>query len=98
MKKCVATALYKDNQLYNLTVNYKGSITPLVCYSPNDQIKPYKYDSFTDMYTSILTVLRVNGYYCKSWLDFGALWFDIQFINIENPFIVNIYPYSYTKE
>lgn len=32
MRKVSATVIYKDNTLYNLTVNHKGDLIPLVAY------------------------------------------------------------------
>lgn len=32
MRKVSATVIYKDNTLYNLTVNHKGVLIPLVAY------------------------------------------------------------------
>lgn len=32
MRKVSATVIYKDNTLYNLTVNHKGVLIPLIAY------------------------------------------------------------------
>lgn len=32
MKKATATVIYKNNMIYNLTVNHKNAIIPLVRY------------------------------------------------------------------
>lgn len=32
MRKVSATVIYKDNTLYNLTVNHKGVLIPLIVY------------------------------------------------------------------
>lgn len=53
MRKVSATVIYKDNTLYNLTVNLKN-----------------------------------NNFYCSYYEQFGRRWYNIQFINLENP--VNI--------
>ena len=85
MRKCTATVIYKDNRIYNLTVNYKGSLTPLVRYDLDDREKPYEYESLKDLYESVLKILKNNGYYTSSYNEFNLKWYDIQFINLRNP-------------
>ena len=40
------------------------------------------------MYKSVLNILKNNNFYCAYYEQFGRRWYDIQFINLENP--VNI--------
>lgn len=42
MRKVSATVIYKDNTLYNLTVNRKGILIPLVAYDETSVKHPYK--------------------------------------------------------
>lgn len=42
MRKVSATVIYKDNTLYNLTVNHKGDLIPLVAYDEISVKHPYK--------------------------------------------------------
>lgn len=79
MRKVSATVIYKDNTLYNLTVNHKGVLIPLVAYEKR---------TFQTMYKSVLNILKNNNFYCGYYEQFGRRWYDIQFINLENP--VNI--------
>ena len=85
MKKASATVIYKDNMIYNLTVNHKNSIIPLVRYNLKDSPKPYKYTCFNDLYKAVLSILKNNGFYTGFYTQFGQRWYDIQFINLDNP-------------
>ena len=40
------------------------------------------------MYKSVLGIMKENNFYCGYYEQFGRRWYDIQFINLENP--VNI--------
>lgn len=73
MRKVSATVIY------NLTVNHKGVLIPLVAYEKR---------TFQTMYKSVLNILKNNNFYCGHYEQFGRRWYDIQFINLENP--VNI--------
>lgn len=42
MRKVSATVIYKDNTLYNLTVNHKGVLIPLVAYDETSVKHPYE--------------------------------------------------------
>lgn len=88
MRKVSATVIYKDNTLYNLTVNHKGDLIPLVAYDEISVKHPYKKRTFQTMYKSVLNILKNNNFYCAYYEQFGRRWYDIQFINLESP--VNI--------
>lgn len=96
MRKATATVIYKDNMLYNLTVNHKSNITPLVRYDLNDSPKPYKYTCFNDLYKAVLNILKNNEFYTGFYTQFGRKWYDIQFINLNNP--VNIEKFGLCEE
>ena len=88
MRKVSATVIYKDNTLYNLTVNRKGVLIPLIAYDETSVKHPYEKRTFQTMYKSVLNILKNNNFYCGYYEQFGRRWYDIQFINLENP--VNI--------
>lgn len=50
MRKVSATVIYKDNTLYNLTVNHKGVLIPLVAYDEISVKHPYEKRTFQTMY------------------------------------------------
>lgn len=58
MRKVSATVIYKDNTLYNLTVNYKGALIPLVAYDETSVKHPYEKRTFQTMYKSVLNILK----------------------------------------
>ena len=59
MRKVSATVIYKDNTLYNLTVNHKGVLIPLVAYDETSVKHPYERRTFQTMYKSVLNILKI---------------------------------------
>lgn len=59
MRKVSATVIYKDNTLYNLTVNHKGDLIPLVAYDETSVKHPYEKRTFQTMYKSVLNILKI---------------------------------------
>lgn len=91
MKKVSVTCIYRDNTIYNLTVNHKGALIPLIAYDEANVKHPYINRTFRAMYKSILGILKENNFYCGFYDDFGARWYDIQFIDLENPYEIHEY-------
>ena len=71
MRKVSATVIYKDNTLYNLTVNHKGVLIPLVVYDEISVKHPYEKRTFQTMYKSVLNILKNNNFYCGYYEQFG---------------------------
>ena len=88
MRKVSATVIYKDNTIYNLTVNNKGDLIPLIRYNEGSAKDTCYKRTFPEMYKLVLTILKNNNFYCGYYEQFGRRWYDIQFINLDNP--VNI--------
>lgn len=63
MRKVSATVIYKDNTLYNLTVNHKGVLIPLVAYDETSVKHPYEKRTFQTLYKSVLGILKNNNFY-----------------------------------
>ena len=63
MRKVSATVIYKDNAIYNLTVNHKGVLIPLVAYDETSVKHPYEKRTFQTMYKSVLNILKNNNFY-----------------------------------
>lgn len=59
MRKVSATVIYKDNTLYNLTVNNKVVLVPLVAYDETSVKHPYEKRTFQTMYKSVLNILKI---------------------------------------
>lgn len=58
MRKVSATVIYKDNTLYNVTVNHKGALIPLVAYDEISVKHLYEKRTFQTMYKSVLNILK----------------------------------------
>lgn len=95
MKKASATVIYngKSNQLYNLTINHAGNMITLVTYE-NEKAKPYVYSSFQDLYKSVLQIAKNNGFYFGKYNQFNADFYDVAWIDCNNPYAVNKYGYK----
>ena len=94
MIKVNAICIYKDNMIYNLTVQHKHSNITLIRYDVQEDIiypQPYKHKTFNDMYETILSILKVNNMCCGFIEQFGKKWYDIAFINIDIPYMVDRY-------
>lgn len=86
MKKCIATVIYKDNTLKNITVNYKGNLISL-------PVTDVQYPTFNTMCKAILLILKSNNYYTGYYEAFNVKFYDIQFIDLNNPVEINKYGY-----
>lgn len=98
MRKCkmIVTVKECNNEylLYNLLViNKQGDVISLIQENSNPQV-----------YESRQAVMRLakaygisNGYKVDSFKQFGALWYDIDFINIDTGHIER-YPYMIINE
>lgn len=92
MKKVKAICIYKDNKVYNLTALLKDTSVPLIIYDLEDtRITPCPHDTFEDMYRDVLGVLKCNDMYCGHYTEFNRKWYDIVFINLDDPTKVNRY-------
>ena len=95
MQRVSATVIYKDGMIYNLTVNHKGTQIPLIRYDLRG-VKPYKHPDFDSMYVTVLQFIKMSNFYCSHVKQFGAKWYDIMWIDLDNPTMIN--KYGLTKE
>ena len=95
MQKVTAICLHKGYQkIVNFTaVKANGDLVPLI-HDNTDSIA-YKYIHFLDMYRSLLNILKQNGFYVAHWKDFGADFYSINFIDVENPNMPKIFPFTH---
>lgn len=84
MKKCKVICIYHDNTIDNLSIQTKNSIINLT-----PAIAARKFDTFTRLYQCILKTLKANEYYCDVYEQFNQKWYDIAFINYNNPSAIN---------
>jgi hypothetical protein len=92
MKKCVATAIYRGNTLYNVAVN-----------TGNDTINfsfpyfPKVYRNFREIYAAVLQILANNGFSVAYYDDFNSRWYNIQWVELDNPGSVKRYGVPLTR-
>lgn len=99
MKKASATVIYKPEtgQIYNLTLNHGGNLINLIHYDVNHGPQPYKYPYFSEVYRTVLSFTKQNGFYLGRYKNFGLTWYDIQWIDISNPTFVKKHGYDVEK-
>ena len=89
MKKCTCTVIYryvkKHYEISNITIKHKNENIPL--YTTSGQ-----YRFFDEMYSAVLEILKANNFYVHTWEMFESTWYDVDFIDIDNP---EIKRYSY---
>lgn len=100
MKHCSAIVLYKStsNQLQRIRVCEKYTNVfqyDILNYELYDT-KPYRHESFNDMYSTVLNLLRTHNLKPYSYYQFGALVYDITFIDIDT-LEFNRYPHFEEK-
>lgn len=78
MKKCVATCIYRSKTMVSFSVNCNGTIVILAN-------KKKEYPSFTELTEACLALLDNNGFYVDTQNLFGKTFYNIQFINLDNP-------------
>ena len=90
MKKAVVQVMYEQKnipngitvlQIKHLLINNTEFINKLVIC-----------DCWSGMYKAVLNIIRNNGYYVKSWSEFGSVWYDIGWDDNVND-VFNIMPY-----
>lgn len=96
MKKASATVIYDsvNHMIYNLTINHKMNLINMIHYDLNKNPKPYKYRNFKDLYQTVLDFARNNGFYYGSYKQFGTIFYDVSWIDINNPTIINKYGFN----
>ena len=89
MKKAVVQVMYEKKlnpngiivlQIKHLLINNEFINKPVIC------------DGWVGVYKSVLNIIRNNGYYVKSWSEFGSVWYDIAWYDNVND-VFNIMPY-----
>lgn len=95
MRKATATVIYNRNtmQIYNITVNHKSDFITLLSYDLNVPPSPYCYNTFNALYDAVLKILKNNNFYTAVCKQFDADYYDIAFIDINNPVYIAKMPY-----
>lgn len=94
MKKAVVQAMFEQKQNSNgvtvlqikhLLINKEFINKVVIC------------NGWLGMYKAVLNIIRNNGYYVKSWSEFGSVWYDIAWYDHVND-VFNIMPYPQKVE
>ena len=90
MKKAVVQVMYEQKpnangitvlQIKHLLINNTEFIRNVVIC-----------DGWKGIYDATLAIIKNNGYYVKSWSEFGSVWYDIAWYDHVND-VFNIMPY-----
>lgn len=92
MTKCTPIVLYKAStlQIYNITViKSNGDKVCLLTYENEDKACiPYRYNRMCELISDVLQILKNNNFYTTSHNEFNSTLWNINFIDIDNPFHV----------
>jgi len=88
MKKASATVVYSSEQkkVFNVSIVQDGKIIPLNNANP-------EYTTINSIICLVLMLAKNNGFYISSYNDFGVTWYNIQFVDIDNPSSINKFGY-----
>ena len=71
-------------QILNFTVTTRNG-NPIPLIAPSDWETPYKYKCLNDLYRDLLLILKENHFRTLKWFEFGAILYDIIFIDSNHP-------------
>lgn len=98
MKTVSAVCVYDNNNtVYNLSFIHKTNIIPMIygnAKHENDKKTFHKFKSFHEIYQTILQIAKNNDCKIPAYFEFDCLWYDIKFINIDNPGMIDKYGYK----
>ena len=81
--------VYHGTKLYKFVVASTSHVSEpsIVIYDNRDG---EDFDTFNELYSRLLKLLKVNHFYAKSSVSyFGRVFYDIYFVDYENPTFVN---------
>lgn len=82
MRKCNVVAAYHNTSLMALTVITREGIHVELYRSTNDS---YSFETFNDMYGTVLKILNNNGFYTDFYPAFGRESYNILWYDTHNP-------------
>lgn len=94
-EEVTATCIYdsKGMKLHSLYANTGGSIynlTPI-----RESVGPKAYNSFKEMYETVLGNLKASGFKVCTWDEMGTILYNVQFIDINKPTEINRYGFAW---
>lgn len=100
MRKCYCTVIYSSYpilHIYDITIITKNNHNINLLSDENvSREHHYKYSDFHELYSDVLGVLKNNNFIPDKWNNYGATWYNIDFIDISFPaqYGVKFYPYK----
>lgn len=89
MKKCTAVVTYDSTTNHIINIGLSDTKGLLV----NLQFSELKKKCFQDIYASVLKILKNNNYYVEKWIDLDAVWYNVAWLDINDPYRLKRYPY-----
>lgn len=80
MKRVSAICVYRGHTIYNLTFIHKGNLIPFLWDGDTRT-----FETFWRLHEYILNVAKANGFSIVHYTDFGTHFYDIQFLDLDNP-------------
>jgi hypothetical protein len=96
MKNTTAIVIFQTSakyKVYSLYVNTNDSLIKLV---PTSESKTY--GSLNGMYEGVIRILNANNFKVHKWNEFGTTFYNINFIDLDNPTQVNRYGITLERE
>ena len=91
-KKVTAIVSYHDSTIYNITFILPNGNSIQMYTRKNDILAPC-YNSLTHMYTAVIILAKNNGFIIPYTKMAGAKWYDIFWVDSENPEDICRYAY-----
>ena len=95
MKTVNCTALYEITlhgyTLHAVATKHRTTTIELVSLRNAD------FNKFIDMYDAILKTLKANNYRVRTWEQFGSIWYDVDFVELQQG-TFSQYPHHYKEE
>lgn len=92
-KRVTGMCIYHGTKLYKfvVAVTSVGDAAGIELYNNRDG---EDFGTFNELYSRLLKLLKSNNFYAKSFSAFNRVFYDIYFIDYENPTLVDKYGYN----
>lgn len=94
-KRVTGMCIYHGTKLYKfvVAVTSVGEVSDMGIELYNNR-DGEDFDTFNELYSRLLKLLKNNNFYAKSFSAFNRVFYDIYFIDYENPTLVDNYGYN----
>lgn len=93
MEKVKAICTYKDNRILSLTIIKKDGYVKLMRFEGFTFYQAKQYPSFNALYQAVLNIIKANNFYVDYHVNYNRRFYDIFFIEHDEPYDHNIYGY-----